>query len=227
MTDSIPSIAPIAELERLLLSNNQEMGRMLKETGLQIGIDKINWQAYSFAPTVRLYLAYSDHYLWLHYEVSGDYYRAEATSDQEAVWEDSCVEFFISMEQSNESAEHDNETIVYRNFEFNVGGVCLSAVGTKHERNMLPNHEMEKILRFPFISGQSTPPSGELFDWELTVAIPLEMLSLSSGQRFRANFYKCGDLTKIPHFLSWSTIASSEPDFHLPAYFGAIQLVQN
>lgn len=203
------------------------MGRLLKESGLKIRIDKINWPAYSFAPTVQLCLAYSDHYLWLHYEVSGDYYRAVATSDQEAVWEDSCVEFFLFTEQSNDPAENDNETIVYRNFEFNIGGVCLSAIGTKLERNSVPTHEMEKILRFPLLPDPPTPQSGDLIDWELTVAIPLEMLSLSPGQRFRANFYKCGDLTKIPHFLSWSPITSSEPDFHLPACFGEIQLVQN
>ena len=41
----------------------------------------------------------------------------------------------------------------------------------------------------------------------------------------RANFYKCGDKTLQPHFLSWSPIHSEKPDFHRPEDFGIINFL--
>ena len=35
----------------------------------------------------------------------------------------------------------------------------------------------------------------------------------------RANFYKCGDLTKHEHYISWNSVECEEPDFHRPEYF--------
>lgn len=43
-----------------------------------------------------------------------------------------------------------------------------------------------------------------------------------SGKTIRANFYKCGDALKKPHFLSWSPINIEKPDFHRPDFFGEI-----
>ena len=49
-----------------------------------------------------------------------------------------------------------------------------------------------------------------------TMEIPYEKLPES----LRANFYKCGDGTSVPHFLSWSHIETETPDFHCPEFFG-------
>ena len=40
----------------------------------------------------------------------------------------------------------------------------------------------------------------------------------------RANFYKCGDKTAHPHYLSWSPIHTEKPDFHRPEFFGELIL---
>ena len=37
-----------------------------------------------------------------------------------------------------------------------------------------------------------------------------------------ANFYKCGDETQKPHYLSWNPVKTSKPDFHRPEYFGKL-----
>ena len=83
---------------------------------------------------------------------------------------------------------------------------------------------MQQIQRFPGkeVTGLQ---EGEPFDWQLTVDIPLNILGLVPGNSFSANFYKCGDLTLKPHFLSWNSIDSAEPDFHLPNFFGEAQLI--
>jgi hypothetical protein len=43
-----------------------------------------------------------------------------------------------------------------------------------------------------------------------------------SGQTWRANFYKCGNLTSHPHWASWNPLAFK--NFHLPEYFGRIDI---
>jgi hypothetical protein len=39
---------------------------------------------------------------------------------------------------------------------------------------------------------------------------------------WRANFYKCGDKTSHPHWLTWNPVDKPRPDFHLPQYFGTL-----
>jgi hypothetical protein len=43
---------------------------------------------------------------------------------------------------------------------------------------------------------------------------------LLPGDRWRANFYKCGDATSHPHWASWSPVR--ELNFHRPDDFGTI-----
>lgn len=168
-------------------------------------------------------MAHSGSHLWLHYRVNGDYYRAAAAEDQGPVWEDSCVEFFMTPAHLHADFA-DPALVVYRNFEFNPNGVCYSANGTKTERNLLSALDLTSVRRFPGGLSGGELAEGTPFDWELTVAIPLTLLGIQPGSTFRANFYKCGDLTAQPHFLSWTPIGAPEPDFHLPGYFGEAEL---
>ncbi len=212
----------IPYLGDVLLADNQGIGERIRKAGASILVDKINWPEYPFRPSVKLFTVYSGEYLWIRFEVKGDYFRAKALVDQEAVWQDSCVEFFISTDGGN--GHNNGLDTIYRNFEFNVLGVCLSAVGTKSERRMLSHEEMKQILRFPSIERNNLPAEGACFDWNLSVAIPLGLLEICAGFPFTANFYKCGDLTTHPHFLSWSCIDAADPDFHLPQFFGVVEL---
>ena len=40
----------------------------------------------------------------------------------------------------------------------------------------------------------------------------------------RGNFYKCGDKTAHPHFVSWNPVGTPSPDFHRPEFFGELLL---
>ena len=53
------------------------------------------------------------------------------------------------------------------------------------------------------------------------VILPLDV---SDPESIRANFYKCGDKTAHPHYLSWSPIDTPKPDFHRPEFFGELIL---
>jgi hypothetical protein len=176
-------------------------------------VAKINWPEYTHCPEVKVYAGYCDKMLWLSYTIKNDYLRVCVKDDHGAVWEDSCVEFFIGDEKN------------FYNFEFNSLGACYAANGPdRYYRAILPDSNFNKILRFSSFSKDNLPPEGELCDWELTVAIPLSLLGLTAGSGFYGNFYKCGARTLIPHFLSWKPIDTPKPDFYRPEYFGAIEL---
>ena len=188
-------------------------GRLMT-SGAVIKIDKINWENFPHTPDVKVYLGYCDQRLWLHYVVANDFVRAVCRNDQEPVWQDSCVEFFVKQGD------------MYRNFEFNCLGVCLSAAGSdRNSRKRLDVKSMDQILRFPSLNIENLSSESIPTNWSLTVAIPLNLIGLTPGSPFLANFYKCGDKTKMPHYVSWSAISTQTPDFHQPGFFAPLELL--
>jgi len=209
------SILKIPYLKEMFPDDQANIVKRLMTSGEMIKIDKINWENFPHMPDVKLCLAYCDQRLWLHYIVKDDFVRAACREDQEPVWQDSCVEFFVKQGD------------IYRNFEFNSLGVCLSASGLdRNSRERLDKESMEQILRFPSLTIESLPPESVPSNWSLTVAIPLGLIGLNPGSQFKANFYKCGDETKVPHYISWSAIATPAPDFHQPAFFAQVELAR-
>ena len=203
----------IPHLKELSSDNPVFTSARLMASGACIAIDKINWTDFPYLVDVKAYMGHTEQYVWLHYRVNNDLIKAVYTDDQDPVWQDSCVEFFIKQGE------------IYRNFEFNSLGVCLSAYGAdRHGRKSLEEESMSQILRFPSLNKETLPAEGTSVNWSLTVAIPLELVGLKPGSEFKANFYKCGDETAIPHYISWSEIGTATPDFHQPDYFGLVQL---
>jgi len=205
----------IPYLHEMVWENPSIINERLKALGTVIDIAEINWRDFPHHPGVKVYLGYCDQRLWLHYLVSGDFVRALCRQDQEPVWQDSCVEFFLKQGD------------IYRNFEFNSLGVCLSAFGPdRNGRKSLDHESMAQILRFPSLTIESLPSESVPTDWSLTVGLPLNLLGLNAGSKFLANFYKCGDETNVPHYISWSAINTLLPDFHRPEFFAPVELIR-
>ena len=203
----------IPYLKELSRDNHTVTIARLKAAGARIKIEMINWSEFPHLIEVEVYIGYTDQYLWLDFRVGNEFIRAVSRKDQDPVWQDSCVEFFIKQGD------------LYRNFEFNSLGVCLSASGSdRHSRISLDKDSLANILRYPSFTPETLPDDNTLASWSLTVAIPLEMIGLKAGCKFLANFYKCGDETRVPHYISWSPIATSTPDFHQPDYFSLVEL---
>ena len=173
------------------------------------------WKDFPYKPDVRVAIAHSEDCIFLKYFVTENAIRAVNSQINSSVWEDSCVEFFI----------HFNDDKGYYNFEFNCIGTQLGGFGkTRSERDLLPKELVGTIQTESFISKVKAK---EAVYWELSVAIPLNIFihhqfSTLSGQEGRVNFHKCGDQLPMPHFLAWNNIQSSEPNFHLPEFFGEI-----
>lgn len=149
--------------------------------------------------------------LYFRLESSAAPTRAENAEADSAVWEDSCLECFLSF---------DNKS--YVNLESNANGALRASVGTeRHGR---------KFLKDMSIPMPKTQPGLTEKGWEMVFSISCEAVEaiwgakLEKGLSFTGNFYSCGDKTPSPHYASWSPIDTPAPDFHRPEFFGKLTI---
>lgn len=197
----------------------QDLDTALELDGARFDVDQVNWPAeWPYAPFCSGRIGRTAHALAVDFRVSGLDLRARNLSDNGRQWEDSCVEVFIQ----------DPEGPDYYNFEINALGKVLACSGPdRHNRKPRGAEEMAQILRVAAFEGPQDHTGG-IWTWRVAVCIPFALIGVDPErlpQSLRANFYKCGDLTAHPHFLSWSPIDTPQPDFHRPEFFGELRLV--
>lgn len=191
----------------------------LSKNGTFEYIDMLNWPAdYPYKPQVKFKLLSSDRSLFIQFQVQEENIRAIYGKDQDPVWQDSCVEFFCQFPGQ----------AGYYNFEFNCIGTCLASKRKSRNEDIVsvPKALMQKINRLSSLGTKTFDEKSGNFEWTLTVEIPAEVFGLSDFDEIdvmKANFYKCGDETRVPHYLSWNLIVSPTPNFHLPEYFGEVK----
>lgn len=184
-------------------------------------IDTLNWTDFDYRPEVGFSIAYSDHEIFIKYYVKESYFKAEKTKPNEMVCEDSCVEFFVSPENDG----------LYYNMEFNGIGTCLFGYGTgRSDLKRADPRIISKIRRLSTYGDKPVKQQEGEFSWTITIGIPYEVffqhkVSDLKGKSFRANFYKCGDMLKVPHYVTWNPVGTPNPDYHQPEYFGMIKFV--
>ena len=215
----------IAEVKELSFNEGypemEEISKKMDELGERLIIDTLNWEGYSYKPDVKLSIAYSNNEVFLKYFVNESYFKAEKTLTNEMVCEDSCVEFFVSPEDDG----------IYYNLEFNGIGTCLLGTGTGRENSKRADPDIiSKIRRVTSVGEKPVSEKAGEFSWTITIAVPFEVffhhkIKDLKGKTFRANFYKCGDMLTVPHYVTWNSIGTENPDYHQPAYFGLLKFV--
>ena len=178
----------------------------------------VNWAEFPYQPEVKFRVAHIGNAILLHYQVTEASVRAVALADDGRVWEDACVEFFLSPEGND----------FYYNFECNCATKLLLHGGPAGgERPTASEEVLKSVKRW---SSLGTEPFGERVGectWEVALVIPAaaifrhEIVTFN-GMTMRANFYKCGDKLQTPHFLSWTPIELPKPKFHCPEFFGEL-----
>ena len=191
-------------------------------------LEFLNWEAgWPYKPEVAFRIWHSGDVLHLEYKVDEQSVRAVETHDGNDVYKDSCVEFFF---QPLTDDPH------YYNFEFNAAGTMVLSWRTGR---LDPEHASAPVLASvkrevapngadfaPSVEGsrvgfEERPAKGP---WSLKADIPVSALWRSglrsfAGLHARANFYKCGDALKVPHFVTFAPIDTAKPDYHRPEFF--------
>ena len=191
--------------------------------GPRVEIGCVNWPAeYGYKPRVDFSAAHDSDALYIRFRVTEDCAKALVSEDQGPVWTDSCVEFFVSFDETG-----------YYNFEFNCIGTALLAFRKeKPSPTVAPAEVMALIGRDSTLGREAfaerVETTGDRVNWELNVRIPKEAFFMHrfttlDGVRARGNFYKCGDELSKPHFLSWAPIDWPSPNFHLEPFFGELE----
>ena len=185
-----------------------------KNAGFQL-IDTLNWSAFPYKPHVKFKMAYCQDSIFLKFYVSEENILANVTRINGDVCTDSCVEFFISLGRDK----------TYYNFELNCVGVPHVEYGQKGKRIQV-DPEVVKLIKVKSSLGKQpfTEKSGG-HRWELMIVIPKACFCYDKGLTLKglktnANFYKCGDKTSVPHYVTWSPVKTPGPDFHQPDYYG-------
>lgn len=178
-----------------------------------------NWpEQFPYAPKVVFRMFHTGDQLMLRFDVEEQYTAALVTEDNGEVWTDSCVEFFLALDNTG-----------YYNFETTAIGRML--LGWRRSRNDAEHATAEKlalVLRTPSIGTEPFAERQGDNRWSMTLAIPPEALFHHrikdwNGVKARMNLYKCGDKLSQPHFLSWRPITTPQPNFHCPEFFEHIK----
>lgn len=180
-------------------------------------IECINWKEFPEKPKVEFRIGHTGNLLLLKFSVTENAVRAMETDINGAVYQDSCVEFFMSVDGFS-----------YYNFEFNCIGTPHVAWGeSRINRQHVPVGTVREIQVRSSLGDQPFDTRTGPVKWELCAIIPATCFARDPGLLFgglsgNANFYKCGDKLPEPHFVTWNPVGTPQPDFHRPEFFGKI-----
>ena len=196
-----------------------EAAHLLETKTVSNSIDILNWaKAYPYKPDLKFRIGHVGNEIWLKYYVREKNILAQETRTNGDVYKDSTVEFFLSFDQENSY-----------HFEFNCIGTIHIGYGPGRENRTPVTPEIaEKIDIESSLGNQPFAEKSGDFEWEMMIRIPLvcfefDTIKKLDGLKARANFYKCGDETSDPHFVSWNPIKTENPDYHCPQFFGAVE----
>lgn len=198
----------------------QEIEAAFKEQSVPFyTIDTVNWDAYPLKPEVEFAIAHAHNNIYIKYNVHENTLRAKYVEDNGSEpYEDSCVEFFISLDDKG----------AYYNVESNCIGAILFGGGKPGDRVRYDDSITKLIKRYPTLPKEGFEAKTGNFTWSIILVVPANLLGVDDsydlkGKTATANFYKCGDELPEAHFLSWNPIDFVKPNFHLPEFFGELK----
>ena len=211
---SVPKKIEARFIRKIEQFRNDEIRLVMRDRVPSHKVACVNWAEYPYAPEVEFRIAHSDDALVVMFDVEEHHLRGVAMGDNESVWEDSCVEFFVE----NPAGEG------YFNFEVNCIGTMLAASRvSRNDAMYFGAEQMSQIRCYGSLEHAPIDLRGEGQKWWMVEVIPFSLLGLEKAPKsLRCNFYKCGDKCDKPHFLSWSPIGKPEPNFHCPEFFGEV-----
>ena len=185
------------------------------DTADKIFINNKLWGFTEYNSEVYAQLSYDEDGFLVKFTTFESNPKRTKTEHFEHVHLDSCVEFFVNFDFQNSDK--------YINFETNANGV----MNASFRRNRA---DSQKLLKEEIDSfGIKT----EIYDdkWTVNYKIGFPFIKkyypqfdIEKCEFIKCNFYKCGDETKIMHYLSYFDVGCEKPDFHRPEFFGKIKI---
>jgi len=141
------------------------------------------------------------------------------TNFNDPIYEDSCLEFFVSY-----MPEISNQSFI--NTEMNANGAFLCYYVTKPGDYTSITNKI-KAENIPIV----VPLDTVVGWWGVELYVKLEVIEDVYGTPFagdyiRCNFYKCGDRTAVLHYGAWSEVKNATPNFHMPDYFADVPILR-
>lgn len=178
-------------------------------------VDHFRPESVSNYPEVRVQLLYDSAGFYGRFDVRDRFVRCSQTQFNSPVCRDSCVEFFVQPGGAGP----------YMNFEWNACGVLHAS------RVRLPRQDVSLLsesegCRIQVCTSLSQCPVEEVegpLPWILAFYLPFDLFPCDvpkGGDRWRGNFFKCGDDTSHPHWAAWAPVPRL--DFHDPEAFGTL-----
>ena len=174
-------------------------------------------------PKTQFKVAYNNKYIYVIFKVDDKYIRAVGRRYQASVCLDSCVDFFFT--------PGGDISTGYFNLETNCGGTILMyhQIASGLHSKPLADQELDNIeiaTSLPsLIANEIVEPTSWTLEYKLPISILGKYTNIAKpapGIKWKANFYKCGDKTSHPHWLTWSFVAKPNPNFHSPGFFGVL-----
>ena len=138
--------------------------------------------------------------------------RAVNTGFNQPVWQDSCVELFLSFDNKN-----------YYNFEINCIGSILAQYGeNRHNRKFINPQALELIEVSSTLGSKPFGIKESVTSYQIKIFIPKTVFIFDENPdliNVAGNIYKCADLSPTPHYMYLFEIKTEKPDFHRTEFF--------
>lgn len=181
------------------------------------------WEDPKFRPHTEVKMCYDQEFIYVIFQVKDQYVKALATQINGNVWEDAAVELFF--------APDTTRPLVYFNLEINCIGTPLMFHIRKPMSDylVLDEDDIKTIEISSSLEGMILEEITDPITWTLEYRIPLATLEKytrvdrpEAGVIWKANFYKIATNNSNNHYVTWSTVKSENPNFHLPEFFGKL-----
>ncbi len=180
-------------------------------------IDEYPWYTEGLKQKTSVQIAISKDNIQILAKAEDKHIRARATKLMDAVYEDSCFEFFVT--PWGERSES------YFNLEVSCMGVIYMVCHNEGEEKVaITEEEAKQIIIESSLEGVEdiTAETG----WELNITLPISLLEDMSGKKiekdvWHGNFYRCGGEVD-DQYAVWNPLEFDKPNYHLPMQFGKL-----